>query len=66
MTGALAAGSPTADYSKGFQRLTYEKQGVVSYFWWYHVFGFIWVSEFILACQQFVIAGAVANWYFCR
>ena len=34
--------------------------------WWYYVVGLIWISEFILACQQMVISGAVATWYFSR
>ena len=36
------------------------------YMWWYHLVGLIWTSEFILACQQMVISGAVATWYFSR
>lgn len=36
----------------------------VRYMWWVYVIGLIWTSEFILACQQMVIAGAVAIWYF--
>lgn len=28
--------------------------------------GLIWTSEFILACQQMVVAGSVAMWYFTR
>ncbi|XP_034241334.1 CTL-like protein 1 [Thrips palmi] len=36
----------------------------VRYMWWVYLIGLIWTSEFILACQQMVIAGAVAIWYF--
>lgn len=36
----------------------------MKYLWWFHLIGLIWTSEFILACQQMVIAGAVASWYF--
>lgn len=36
----------------------------ITYMWWVYVFGLIWISEFILACQQMVVAGAVARWYF--
>nr|CAD7579390.1 unnamed protein product [Timema californicum] len=32
--------------------------------WWVYMIGLVWVSEFILSCQQMVIAGAVAHWYF--
>lgn len=31
---------------------------------WLYLIGLIWVSEFIFACQQLTIAGAVAYWYF--
>ena len=34
--------------------------------WWYHLFGLFWTSQFILACQEIVLAGAVATWYFTR
>jgi len=34
--------------------------------WWYLVIALIWISEFILSCQQMVIAGAVSSWYFSR
>jgi len=36
----------------------------VRYMWWVYLIGLIWTAEFILACQQMVIAGAVAIWYF--
>ncbi|XP_071444421.1 choline transporter-like 1 isoform X2 [Hetaerina americana] len=34
------------------------------YFWWVYLIGLVWTAEFILSCQQMVIAGAVALWYF--
>lgn len=40
--------------------------GPLQYMWWYHVVGLIWISEFILACQQMTIAGAVVTYYFTR
>ncbi|XP_053558594.1 choline transporter-like protein 1 isoform X2 [Bombina bombina] len=40
--------------------------GPLKYMWWYHVVGLIWISEFILACQQMTIAGAVVTYYFTR
>ena len=36
---------------------------VVGFFWFYFV-GMIWMEEYILAAQQFVVAGAVGIWYF--
>jgi len=44
----------------------YTEHETVSYLWWYHVIGLIWTSEFIVACQQLVVSGAVATWYFAR
>ncbi|VFV36983.1 choline transporter-like protein, partial [Lynx pardinus] len=38
--------------------------GPLQYMWWYHVVGLIWISEFILACQQMTVAGAVVTYYF--
>ncbi|XP_027718422.1 choline transporter-like protein 3 isoform X1 [Vombatus ursinus] len=38
----------------------------IRYMWWYHLIGLIWTSEFILACQQMTIAGAVVTCYFNR
>ncbi|XP_023438357.2 choline transporter-like protein 3 isoform X1 [Dasypus novemcinctus] len=38
----------------------------IRYLWWYHLIGLIWTSEFILACQQMTVAGAVVTCYFNR
>ncbi|OXB81485.1 UNVERIFIED_CONTAM: hypothetical protein H355_004391 [Colinus virginianus] len=38
----------------------------ICYMAWYHFVGLIWTSEFILACQQMTIAGAVVTCYFNR
>lgn len=40
--------------------------GPLKYMWWYHVVGLVWISEFILACQQMTVAGAVVTYYFTR
>ena len=44
----------------------YHMSGPLQYMVWYHVVGLIWISEFILACQQMTIAGAVVTYYFTR
>lgn len=54
----------TVDKTTGFVRYTEHEH--VSYLWWYHLIGLIWTSEFIIACQQLVVSGAVATWYFTR
>ncbi|XP_050737669.1 choline transporter-like protein 1 isoform X2 [Eriocheir sinensis] len=33
---------------------------------WYHLFALLWVTQFILASQDVIIAGSVAQWYFTR
>ena len=40
--------------------------GPQQYMVWYHAVGLIWISEFILACQQMTVAGAVVTYYFTR
>lgn len=46
--------------------VNYNKPSWVRYMWWYAIIAFLWNCEFILGCQQLVIAGAVSSWYFCR
>ncbi|KAI0214390.1 Choline transporter-like protein 1 [Lamellibrachia satsuma] len=60
------AGAAEANYEKDFRSVIYKKSDLVRYMWWYHLIGLIWISEFILACQQFIIANTVASWYFTR
>ncbi|XP_033096883.1 choline transporter-like protein 1 isoform X2 [Anneissia japonica] len=60
-------GNPTQyNGTDGEMYVEYNKGEVISYFWWYHLIGLIWIAEFILACQQFVIGACVADWYFTR
>ncbi|XP_039264968.2 choline transporter-like protein 1 [Styela clava] len=44
----------------------YNETSLIRYSWWYHLVGLIWISEFILACQQMTIAGSIATYYFTR
>ncbi|KAK3794487.1 hypothetical protein RRG08_003640 [Elysia crispata] len=46
--------------------VTYHEYEIVTHFWWYHLVGLFWVSEYIVACQSFVVSGAVGRWYFTR
>lgn len=34
------------------------------YVWIYHLFGLFWISAFIIACAQFIIAAVTGMWYF--
>ncbi|XP_048758552.1 choline transporter-like protein 1 isoform X1 [Ostrea edulis] len=54
----------SVDKTTGFVKYTEHER--VSYLWWYHLIGLIWTSEFIIACQQLVVSGTVATWYFTR
>lgn len=60
--GLGSSGERTFDKASGFVRLVdradYERM------WWYHLFALFWVTQFIIACQQFVMAGASVLWYF--
>uniref|UniRef100_A0ABD2X367 Choline transporter-like protein n=1 Tax=Trichogramma kaykai TaxID=54128 RepID=A0ABD2X367_9HYME len=51
-------------FSSGFTLLEFTDATWVKYMWWVYVIGFVWISEFIIACQTMVISGAVAHWYF--
>ncbi|MGH0142228.1 UNVERIFIED_CONTAM: hypothetical protein FKN15_019868 [Acipenser sinensis] len=44
----------------------FKMSGPLQYMSWYHFVGLIWISEFILACQQMTVAGAVVTYYFTR
>lgn len=47
-------------------QVEYRALSGICYMAWYHFVGLIWTSEFILACQQMTIAGAVVTCYFNR
>ncbi|XP_007934317.1 choline transporter-like protein 3 [Orycteropus afer afer] len=47
-------------------QVEYKPLSGIRYMWWYHLIGLIWTSEFILACQQMTITGAVVTCYFNR
>ncbi len=47
-----------------FQLVEYLEADWLKNMLWLYLIGLIWVSEFIFACQQLALAGAVAYWYF--
>uniref|UniRef100_H2RJE2 Choline transporter-like protein n=1 Tax=Takifugu rubripes TaxID=31033 RepID=H2RJE2_TAKRU len=57
-------GNPVQNEETGLTefRLT----GHLRYLTWYHAVGLVWITEFILACQQMTVAGAVVTYYFTR
>ena len=44
----------------------YEKLEWTQYATWYHLVGLIWISEFIVASQQYIISESVVKWYFTK
>uniref|UniRef100_A0A8C2G4Q3 Choline transporter-like protein n=1 Tax=Cyprinus carpio TaxID=7962 RepID=A0A8C2G4Q3_CYPCA len=57
-------GSPVQNNQTGL--VEFKMDGPLQYMVWYHAVGLIWISEFILACQQMTVAGAVVTYYFTR
>ncbi|XP_018615236.1 choline transporter-like protein 1 isoform X2 [Scleropages formosus] len=58
------AGNPVENEETGL--VEFQLSGPLQYMTWYHAVGLIWISEFILACQQMTVAGAVVTYYFTR
>lgn len=54
--------NPVIDVSTGF--VVFKAETVYKIMKWYHVFAFLWVSHFAIACQHYVIGAAVSKWYF--
>ncbi|KAJ8262096.1 hypothetical protein GJAV_G00162130 [Gymnothorax javanicus] len=57
-------GDPVQNEETGL--VEFRLSGPLQYMNWYHAVGLIWISEFILACQQMTVAGAVVTYYFTR
>uniref|UniRef100_A0A8C2HKS4 Choline transporter-like protein n=1 Tax=Cyprinus carpio TaxID=7962 RepID=A0A8C2HKS4_CYPCA len=58
------SGNPEKNEDTGL--VEFRLTGALQYMTWYHAVGLIWISEFILACQQMTVAGAVVTYYFTR
>ncbi|RWS25920.1 choline transporter-like protein 1 [Leptotrombidium deliense] len=54
--------SPVIEPSTGL--VTYTLDPIYKYLKWCHFFCLLWSCHFIIACQHFVIAGAVSKWFF--
>lgn len=57
--------TPVAEL-RHFTVVAYDQPSWVRFAWWFQLLFLLWAAEFMLACQQTVIAGAVASWYFCK
>ncbi|XP_078416941.1 choline transporter-like protein 3 isoform X3 [Cetorhinus maximus] len=62
----LSLGTAGNAYVTADNLVEYRPLSGIRYMWWYHVIGLIWTSEFLVACQQMTIAGAVMRCYFNR
>ncbi|ELK30700.1 Choline transporter-like protein 3 [Myotis davidii] len=64
--GAVLLGLGTAGAAQvtAGGRVEYQPLSGLRYLWGYHLLGLLWTSDFILACQQMAVAGAVAACYF--
>ncbi|XP_069795185.1 choline transporter-like protein 3 isoform X2 [Narcine bancroftii] len=62
----LSLGTAGTAYIMADNQVEYRALSAIRYMWWYHLIGLIWTSEFLLACQQMTIAGAVVCCYFNR
>uniref|UniRef100_A0A336MF94 Choline transporter-like protein n=1 Tax=Culicoides sonorensis TaxID=179676 RepID=A0A336MF94_CULSO len=60
----LVPQNQTADDYRSLFKVEYVESRVLKYMTIYYLVALIWVSEFIFACSQMAIAGAVAYWYF--
>lgn len=54
--------NPVIDISTGF--VVFKAETIYKIMKWYHIFAFLWVSHFAIACQHYVIGAAVSKWYF--
>lgn len=57
-------GTPVATTKAGLTKVRFEKNAFERQFWWIYFIGWVWTSEFVIACQEFVISSSVAIWYF--
>ncbi|XP_021343582.1 choline transporter-like protein 1 isoform X1 [Mizuhopecten yessoensis] len=58
------SGLPVVDTTNSTVDFQFEEHW--NYVRWYHLFGLLWTSAFVIACQDIVIAGAVSIWFFTR
>lgn len=54
--------SPSIDMSTGF--VIFKSETLYKIMKWYHIFAFLWISHFAIACQHYVIGASVSKWYF--
>ena len=60
----VSAGEPEVDPVSSYVKFV--PDSLMYWMRWYHVMGFLWITQFCIACQHLVIAGSVAGWYFTK
>ena len=60
----VTAGEPEVDPVTSYVK--YAPDSLMYWMRWYHIMGFLWITQFCIACQHLVIAGSVAGWYFSK
>ncbi|XP_030761838.1 CTL-like protein 1 [Sitophilus oryzae] len=63
-TNSALKNNSIIDKLNQFKMIIYNDDSWVKSMWWVYFIGLIWTSEFIMACQQMVIAGSVAHWFY--
>ncbi|KAK7100735.1 choline transporter-like protein 1 [Littorina saxatilis] len=46
--------------------VSYEQDELMKGMFFYYLLGFLWVTQFIMACERLTVSSAVALWYFTR
>ena len=64
MGSVFCSDSGTPTYNKNTTFVEYNDSLLIKIFYAYHFVGLIWISQFILACQELVIGSVVAQHYF--
>lgn len=53
---------PAIDRTTGF--VVFKAETLYKIMKWYHLFAFLWMFHFAIACQHYVIGASVSKWYF--
>lgn len=64
--GGPVDGSNLSREVRHFTLVAYDRPSWVRFAWCFQLLFLLWAAEFVLSCQQTVVAGAVASWYFCK
>ncbi|CAD5111760.1 DgyrCDS1041 [Dimorphilus gyrociliatus] len=66
MSMAFLVSSEPPKYRNDTMTVEFKRDTKLTIFYAYYFVALIWICEFIIACQQMVVAGTVTDWYFDR